>query len=163
MFLKIAIQPAVGYYNIWPNIRCSCCSPLVENHCETALLLVACRTEPLSQPMLTHHPICSFAFTREQVHTKCLWTYCVKLVRILDFQIITSSLRGHWVNRVTLLRVFFIITTIKQAKQKCIYILGTIPQTMVISFRQWHICIYIFLNEISRIFYEVISNIILFC
>ena len=30
MFLKIAIQPAVGYYNIWPKIPCSCCSSLVE-------------------------------------------------------------------------------------------------------------------------------------
>ena len=35
---NIAIQPAVSCYNLWANIRCSGCSPVGENRCETKLL-----------------------------------------------------------------------------------------------------------------------------
>ena len=38
---NIAIQPAVGCYNSWANLRCSGCYPLGENYCETGLLRVS--------------------------------------------------------------------------------------------------------------------------
>ena len=37
---NIAIQPAVGCYKPWANLRCSGCYPLGEKYCETGLLCV---------------------------------------------------------------------------------------------------------------------------
>ena len=48
--LNMAIQPAVGFYNLWANIHCSGCSPLGENHSEAGPLLTCrCRSEGMSR------------------------------------------------------------------------------------------------------------------
>ena len=48
--------------------------------------------------MLTHHERCSVAFTWEQFHKKCPWSWSITFVSRLHFRITTTSPRGQWVN-----------------------------------------------------------------